>query len=143
MPKLRDLIPEKEHRLKGLDRLTPIQQKAISALLMSRTYSEAARSAGVDRSTIYRWIRQDENFRTELRNARREAIGETTAHLQRLTGVAVENLGKIIACDSASAASRVSGIRTILDYAYRAVELEEIEGRLDGVEEAIDQYGSQ
>ena len=142
MPKLRDLIPEKEHEAEGLDKLTPAQQKAISALLISRTLSEAAEAAEVHRTTVYRWLRQDRNFRTELRRARREFIGETTAHLQRLSGEAVENLGKIVKDEKASAASRVSSIRIILDYAYRAVELEDLEDRLDGVEEAMDKYGS-
>ena len=49
----------------------------------------------------------------------------------------VDSLKQIIANDKSSAASRVSGIRTNLDYAYRGVELEGIEERLARVEEAI------
>ena len=37
----------------------------------------------------------------------------------------------------AGAASRVSGIRANLDYAYRAIEMEDIEERLTRIEEAI------
>lgn len=142
MPKLKDLIPDPERQPDGLDKLTPAQQKAISALLISRTLSEAAKAAEVHRATVYRWLRRDGNFRTELRRARREFIGETTAHLQRLSGEAVENLGKLVKDKKVSAASRVSGIRIILDYAYRSVELEDLEDRLVGVEEAMDKYGS-
>jgi len=143
MPKLKDLIPDVEQQPDGLDKLTPKKQQAVFALLESRTYTEAAKAAGVDRRTIYRWIRYDKNFRDELREARREAIGETTARLKLLAGGVVDDLADIVKNKDASAASRVSGIRIILDYAYRAVELEDIEDRLIGVEQAIDEHGPQ
>ncbi|MDA1315473.1 MAG: hypothetical protein O2968_19260, partial [Acidobacteria bacterium] len=115
----------------------------ILALLVCRTFTAAAKTVGVDRTTVYRWIRQDKTFRRELSKARLQALAETTARLQRLAKTAVIQLSKIIKDDEAPAASRVSGIRTTLDFAYRAVELEELEVRLAEVEDALKQHGSQ
>ena len=108
-----------------------------AALLATRTIAEAAASARVGRATLFRWLRDDENFRRCLKAARRHALGQATARLQQMAVSSVDSLKQIIANDKSSAASRVSGIRTNLDYAYRGVELEGIEERLARVEEAI------
>jgi transposase-like protein len=139
--RLNDLAPSRELQPQGIDELSSSQQEVILALLVCRTFTAAAKKAGVDRTTVYRWIRQDNSFRRELAKARREALAETTARLQRLTKTAVIQLGKIIKDDEAPAASRVTGIRTTLDFAYRAVELEDIQERLVEVEDSIKQYG--
>ena len=96
-----------------------------------------AQSAHVGRTTLFRWLREDENFRHCLHDARRNALGQATARLQQMAISSVDSLQQIIADDKSSAASRVSGIRTNLDYAYRAIELEDIEERLTRIEEAI------
>ena len=141
--RLNDLIPSRELQPQGLDELSSSQQEVIFALLVCRTFTAAAKTVGVDRTTVYRWIRQDKTFRRELSKARLQALAETTARLQRLAKTAVIQLSKIIKDDEAPAASRVSGIRTTLDFAYRAVELEELEVRLAEVEDALKQHGSQ
>jgi hypothetical protein len=142
MPTLNDIIAREEEKPQGIDRLTPNQQRSIEALLESRTFCDAADRAGVDRRTIYRWIRTDEIFREEYSAVRRETMGQTTARLQEISKTAVEELANIIKAEKAPFASRVSAIRTALDYAYRAVELEDIEARLVDVEEAIKNHGS-
>ena len=119
------------------DKLSDAQMRAIGALLTTRTIKEAAESAHVGRTTLFRWLREDEDFRRCLHAARRNALGQATSRLQQMAISSVDSLQQIIADDKSSAASRVSGIRTNLDYAYRAIELEDIEERLTRIEEAI------
>ena len=119
------------------DKLSPAKERAIAALLATRTITEAAESARVGRATLFRWLRNDEDFRRCLQAARRQALGQATARLQQMAVSSVDSLQEIIADKKCSAASRVSGIRTNLDYAYRAIELEDIEERLTHIEEAI------
>jgi superfamily I DNA and/or RNA helicase len=143
MPTLKDIIAREEEKPEGVDRLTPVQQGVITALLESRTMVDAADKAGIGRTTLYRWLRVDKNFRDEFRGVRRETMRHTTARLQEISKSAVEALLKIIVDPKTPSAARVSAIRTALDYAYRAVELEDIEGRLVDVEVAIKRHGGQ
>ena len=121
----------------AFDKLSDTQERAIDALLATRTIKDAAQAARVGRTTLFRWLREDEHFRRCVQAARRSALGQATARLQQMAVSSVDSLQQIIADEKAGAASRVSGIRTNLDYAYRAIELEDIEERLTRIEEAI------
>ncbi len=141
MPTLREIIAQEEEKPEGIDRLTPVQQGAITALLETRTMGTAAAKAGIGRTTLYRWLRTDKNFRKEYGEVRRETMRHTTARLQEISKNAPEALLAIIVDPKTPSAARVSAIRTTLDYAYRSVELEDIEGRLVDVEEAMKRQG--
>jgi hypothetical protein len=57
--------------------LSQPQLSAIEALSAGKSMNEAAAAAGVDRSTLYRWRRDDDAFRAALagvRNAAREEL---------------------------------------------------------------------
>ncbi len=49
------------------------QQKAVAALLETRTIAAAARAAQLSERTLYRWLNQDA-FRDEVKHARRAAV---------------------------------------------------------------------
>ena len=55
------------------EHLTPRQEKAIAALITSKTLEEAAQKAGVNVRTIHRW-REDPLFDAEFRHQRRQAL---------------------------------------------------------------------
>ena len=55
------------------DGVTPSQQRALVALVEARSIVAAARTAGVGESSIRRWLREDERFKTKLRQLREEA----------------------------------------------------------------------
>ena len=57
-------------------------------------------------------------------------VAQAIIQLQQTTGEAVETLRGIITDQEAPASSRVSAAKTVLDFAVRAVKLEEIETRL-------------
>lgn len=142
MPTLNDIIARDKKKPQVADRLTAKQKRTINALLETRTLCDAAAKAGVNRRSIYRWLRKDEVFRKEYRAVQREAMAQTTARLQQISSTAADVLGKLINKEETPKGSLVSAIRTALDYAYRAVELEDIEARLMEVEEAIKNHGA-
>ena len=65
-------------------RLTTPQEKALAALLAGETATDAARAAGVHRSTIHRWL-NDAHFLAEFNGRRTDlqsALDEKLAQLQ-------------------------------------------------------------
>ena len=52
--------------------LSPKQIEVIEALASGASISEAAKRAGVDRSTVYLWRRDDSDFEPQLTLTRRE-----------------------------------------------------------------------
>ena len=76
--------------------LTAVQTEALSALLSGETIKAAAELAGVDRSTVHRWLRDDWHFQA-ARNRGIEAIqAATITGLQALAQSALEAVQKSI-----------------------------------------------
>jgi hypothetical protein len=72
------------------------QTKAIVSLLNCRTVSEAATQAGVNESTVWRWMRE-EAFQDALQEAKQKIVTQTIIQLQQATGEAVGTLRGIMA----------------------------------------------
>lgn len=121
------------HTVGDEDGLSIEQHRAISALLTETTQQAAADQAGVNRTTLYRWL-QTEPFRDAYREARKEVVGHARARLQLLTEEAAEALREVMNNSNAPAPARVSAARTVLEMADRATESEEIERRLEALE---------
>ena len=109
------------------------QAKAIISLLSSRTIQEAATQAGVNESTIWRWMKE-QAFSEALTEAKHRMVAQAIIQLQQTTGEAVGTLRGIMADGEAPASARVTAAKTVLDFAVRAVKLEEIEDRLKVLE---------
>ena len=58
----------------------------------------------------------------------------TTARLQSHTTNAVDVLSQIMVDENAPANARVQSVRTILEYAYKGIELEDISERVERLE---------
>ena len=116
------------------------QDRAIAALLNCRTIQDAAIELDISERSIYRWL-QDEDFKFALRQARRETLRRATIRLQQIAGNAVDTLNSVMDNhdDKSTSASRVSAARTALDYAYRAVELEDLDERVATLEQVQQQ----
>ncbi len=115
------------------DQLSLKQQKAVAALLDSRTIAAAARAAQISERTLYRWLSQDA-FRDEVKHARRAAVAQATARLQNLSSSAVETLEQMLNDSVQPTVARVGAVRTALQYAYRASEVDDLADRLDALE---------
>jgi hypothetical protein len=77
--------------------LTPIQERAIVALLSNANTRTAAKAVGVDEATLWRWL-QDKEFHAAYMTIRRESVSLSIARLQQSTMEAVNTL-KAIAKD--------------------------------------------
>jgi transposase-like protein len=51
--------------------LSPNQLKALAAMATGATVTAAAEHAGVDRTTLHRWIREDPGFQARLESPRK------------------------------------------------------------------------
>ena len=54
--------------------LSPVQAQVIAALAQGRTATDAARDAGIHRTTIHHWFRTQPLFNTALHEAQREYV---------------------------------------------------------------------
>lgn len=87
-------------------------------------------------TTLWRYMR-DDTFSRRLREARREAASQAMMGLQHGLGDAVKTLKEILADQNASAAARVTAARVIIDQSRRALELDDLKGRVDELERYI------
>lgn len=118
------------------DALTPKQERALQALLSSRTLKEAALAADISETTLWRY-QKDKVFAGRLREARLAATGQSMTRLQPLSGDAVAVLHGVMMKEDVPAAARISAARTTLGYSFRSAEVEELKSRIDTLEEFI------
>jgi DNA-binding phage protein len=78
--------------------LSPAQEKAVAALLAGQTVTAAAKAAEVDRTTVYRWLRDpyDPTFRVSLDRGRRELRQAMEARLLTLASKAADCLEGVL-----------------------------------------------
>jgi transposase len=110
------------------------QEKAIVALLAHPSISDAAKSAGVSESSIWRWL-QDETFRKHYRKAQDKVFDGALGSLQGATTQAVDCLVRNLTCKMPSA--EVTAAKTILDFTMKARELLDLSARVEELERAI------
>ena len=113
--------------------LTPKQDAAIVALLSQKTMKAAARSAGVNEVTLWRWL-QDSDFQAAYTKARHETVKQAIARLQQNASQAVDTLKEVMTNKKALDFARVSAAKAILDYSLKSVELEDLSERINALE---------
>jgi hypothetical protein len=114
------------------EKLTRKQEEAIAALLLHPTLATAAKAAGIGQKTLWRWLRL-EGFQMAYHQARREAISRAVGRLQYASTQAVKTLEAVMKQDD-SPAAQVTAARTVLEFAFRAVECEDLERRVKELE---------
>jgi transposase-like protein len=88
----------------ALSSLSPAQAKIVLALAQGATISKAAQNAGVHRSTVHDWLKNNEQFSAALRHARQEYVTTLRDELKELSGMALSTLRSLLE-DSAAPAS--------------------------------------
>jgi len=111
------------------------KEAAIEALLTQRNIEEAARSVGIGKQTLMRWMKIPE-FQADQQEARRAIVSQTNGRLQQASGVAASTLLKIMVDPIESASVRVRAADSILDRANQAIESEDVQIRLAALERA-------
>jgi DNA-binding MurR/RpiR family transcriptional regulator len=117
------------------------QEVAVMALLTEQTLRDAAKKAGVSEATLYRW-QQLEGFKSMFRDAKRQAVGQATARLQQSSTLAIETLNEVMQNKKAPAMARVTAAKTVLEFSYKAYEIEELQERVERLEESLKENAS-
>ena len=109
--------------------------RLIVALLENSTLEKAAASLQISTATLWRWTQQEE-FQAAFLKARRQAFSKSVSRLQHASGAAVSTLLTVMADRTAPHASRVRAADSVLDRGMKAIELEDLEARLQRLERA-------
>lgn len=112
------------------------QEDAIAALLTQRNIEEAAKVAGIGANTLLRWLKVPE-FQKAYREARRAAFSQSIARLQQGTSAAT-TLIKLLLDPNTPASVRARVADSIFAHASKAIEIEDIEGRVSELERAAE-----
>ena len=111
--------------------LTDRQLKAIPVIVTSPTYSEACKKAKINRTTLYKWLK-DPQFKAELDRQRDEIASEAFGVLSQSLTKAVETLVGLL--DNADARLKRLTAKDVIDFIIRHKENEELEQRIAAIE---------
>ena len=109
------------------------RESLIIALLQQPGLEKAAAVAGMSTATAWRISRTLE-FQDEYRIARRDAFSQSIGRLQQASSAAVATLMKVMVDASAPAASRVRAADCVLNHGAKAIEVDDLEGRVSALE---------
>jgi hypothetical protein len=87
--------------------LSTPQQLALSALAEGKTYTDAAETAGIGRTTLWRWIRADPKFAAAYEAWQQELRESARARLLKATDMAADVVTQAIAGGDARIALRM------------------------------------
>lgn len=108
------------------------QDRFLKALLEAPSIEKACELAGINKTTGYKYLK-DEKFLMEYRKLRREAMQQVTARLQKTSEEAVNVLRDVMHDKEASPSARVQSAKNILEIAYRSIELDDIQERIESL----------
>ena len=117
------------------DTVTPKQQKAIEALVLSGSVTEAAKAGGVNRKTLYVWLKQPA-FKLALKEAEATALDNLSRRLVSLSDKAAGTLETVLDDLSTSAGHRLRASDIILSNLLRVKELVDLEARILALEQS-------
>lgn len=110
------------------------QEKFLIALLDSGTVVEASKKAGITTPTAYKYL-NDPIFKKKNRELRREKFEGAVAKIVDSVDDAIEVLKQVMNDEEEVGATRVQAARTVIANAFKSYELQEIEERLEQLEE--------
>ena len=113
---------------------------ALAALISEPTLGEAAKKVGISEVTLWRWM-QDPEFQDKYRTARRQAVSQSITQLQKISSEAVKTLREVMNNIETPPASRVTAAKAVLELAIKAVEVEDLAGRVEALEKAAEAAG--
>lgn len=114
--------------------MTPRKEKALQALLVSRTRAEAAKVAGIAESTLRSYM-QDSEFVDRYKQAFGDMVRDATRQAQQLLEPALSTLQTVMEDEEINPAARVNAAKIALDYAVRLTDQNDLAERLTALEE--------
>ncbi len=112
-------------------------ERLIEALMTAPTLQAAAQASGLSRSTVTRLLK-DEDFQTQLREARERALGYALTRLSHLTAKAVLVIEEAMDETKIVRKGRFLAAKSVLALAIGARQVE-IENRVAQLERAMEQ----
>ncbi len=82
---------------------------------------------------------QQPDFQDRYRAAKRQVVEQSITRLQQVTSEAVDVLREIMLDREATASSRVSAAKAVLEMAVKAVEVEDLAARLEELERVLEE----
>jgi len=70
--------------------LTPLQQSVCLALAQGYSITAAARETGINRSTVYAWMKQDANFQHAVEKLRQDQSAEFYERLSQISSASLD-----------------------------------------------------
>ena len=122
----------------GRKELTDRQLSAISHLIAAPSIEQGCKRARVSKAAVYEWLK-NESFKVELKRQRDELIERALDSLKVNVTRATETLVKLL--DSKSEPIRARAAEDIIEFAQKAIEHEEMEKRIEALEERLLQQG--
>lgn len=114
--------------------MTPSEERALSALLTSKSKKEAAQKAGITERTMRRYFENPE-FCKRYREAFAQVVQDATRQAQQLLAPALSTLESVMADEDIPAAARVNAAKIALDYAVRLTDQNDLAERLTALED--------
>ncbi len=115
--------------------LTHQQHLAIAEILTASNLEEARRRIKIAKGTLYKWL-HDPAFQTELRRQRQAAVDCTFERLKAGLTQAVDKLLELLQADDLPGI-QLRAAQTLLDQGIKAIELQELESRLETLEQEV------
>jgi hypothetical protein len=119
------------------DSLTQKQKAFVRATLEVGTYTKAAEVCDVGETSVYRWFREDSNFRRALAEVQSAVLSEAVGVLAKEALESVRVLTVVRDDKEASAAARARACDLLLRHCAGLMQLTNFEERLQMVEEQI------
>lgn len=114
--------------------LSRSKERAVVAMMAHPSIAEAAKSAGVSESSIWRWL-QDDSFQVRLRAAQGKVMDGALSSLQGSMTSAVDCLVRNLNCGTPTA--EVQAAKTILDFTLKTREQFDYLERIKALEAAL------
>ena len=123
-----------------LVKLTLRQEKAIAAILASRTTEDGLRRAQVSKTQWHRWL-SDPGFRAAYGQRQRELLEAAFHTLRASLGEAVQTLTDIMTQTDQHPATRLRAALALIDTVMKADLLTDLEDRVEVLEAAASKGG--
>jgi hypothetical protein len=110
------------------------QERAVVALIAHPSVTEAAKSAGVSETSIWRWLQEDK-FQAKLREAQGRVMDGALVTLQAAMTGAVDALVRNMSCGTP--AVEVQAAKATLDFTLKTREMFDYSERIKALEAAL------
>jgi hypothetical protein len=118
------------------DNLTSKQAQALASLLSGSGIEQAAAAARVNPATVYRW-QQQEDFRAQYQQARRQVVEQAASNIQQAATAAVNVMKSIMLDKKVAPSVRLRAAQGIYEQATKWIEVEDFTERLEALEAAM------